>query len=126
MNRIFVYGTLKSDHFRHSSYLDGAQSIGPATIEGFTLYSVNGRFPAAIRTEGKQVKGEVYDVDDATVRRLDYLESNGDMYNREQVQTEHGLAWVYVMTKEFHDECDGGDGLSPAIGESWEHSHYVR
>lgn len=126
MTRIFVYGTLKSDHFRNPTYLGGEKFIGPATIEGFDLFSIRSMFPAVVRPidgPGVMVKGEVYEVGDRTLEALDRLESNGSMYTREIVETSLGPAWVYVMSREEAHEYLYFGGIEK-IGDSWEQSHY--
>jgi gamma-glutamylcyclotransferase (GGCT)/AIG2-like uncharacterized protein YtfP len=128
MTRVFVYGTLKSGHHRNGIYLSGSKFVGQATIDGFELYSIRGAFPAVVRPADGQlgglVYGEVYEVDDGTLRALDRLEQNGTMYTREIVETSAGPAYVYIMSREEIDESRRFGIVISRIGESWEQEHY--
>ena len=85
-HRVFVYGTLKRGIHNHR-LLEGSDYIGEAyTIDTFRMYTTG--FPVIFHSEepdAKAVFGEVYDVDDDTLKRLDQLEAEGSMYNREKV-----------------------------------------
>ena len=52
-------------------------------------------FPALVPDDTNHItiKGEVYCVDDLTP--LDFLEGYPDHYNRKQIDTVYGPAWVY-------------------------------
>ena len=81
-HRVFVYGTLKRNNGNHHLLRTGAEFIGIAyTVDPFKMYTVG--FPV-IRPDpdGKTVAGEVYDVDDQCLKRLDSLEAEGVMYDR--------------------------------------------
>jgi gamma-glutamylcyclotransferase (GGCT)/AIG2-like uncharacterized protein YtfP len=83
-HRVFVYGTLKKGIHNHR-LLENAEFIGRAyTVDGFKMYSVG--FPVIrFSDDGDPVYGEVYDVDDETLKRLDHLENEGVMYNRKEI-----------------------------------------
>lgn len=97
MHHVAVYGSLKKgfgNHrlLRHSTYL------GEEWVEGWTMYHLGG-FPAVAETENYDVvKVEVYLVDDETLGRLDGLEGYPHFYNRKEIETNWGDAWIY-----FHD-----------------------
>lgn len=84
MHRVFVYGTLKKQYTNHYLLKD-ARYLGEAfTVDGFKMFNVG--FPIIrLHDEGKSVLGEVYEVDDATLKRLDALEAEGHMYDRKKV-----------------------------------------
>ena len=67
---IFIYGTLLPG-LRLAAEMHGAQFVGPALIAG-RLIDV-GRYPGLLQGDG-QVTGEVYEVDDAHLARLDGVE----------------------------------------------------
>jgi gamma-glutamylcyclotransferase (GGCT)/AIG2-like uncharacterized protein YtfP len=119
-HRVFVYGTLKRGIQNHH-LLRGAEYVGNAyTIECFTMFNVG--FPV-IRTseseEARSVFGEVYDVDDTILARLDRLENNGVMYDRKTVQIAfppgQGMAsggqdlideaGIYIGNPKYWDQC---------------------
>ena len=64
-----------------------------------------------------QVTGEVYSVDDATLRRLDELEGHPDAYKREQAEVvlQGGTeltAWIYLCDTPRGDLIESGDFLA--------------
>ncbi|WP_396438898.1 gamma-glutamylcyclotransferase [Limnohabitans sp.] len=67
---IFIYGTLMPG-LRLEAQMHGARFVGPAHIAG-RLIDV-GRYPGLLHGDG-QVTGEVYEVDDAHLARLDGVE----------------------------------------------------
>lgn len=102
---VFVYGTLKTDGPNHY-LLNGSDRIGIGeTAERFEFLS-NGFFPMILKPEndasGVHVSGEVYRVSPENLRRLDRLEANGRMYQREEIEINlAGLkntftAWSYL------------------------------
>ncbi len=94
MNMVMVYGTLKAGYGNHR-LLEVCTFEGPAQIKG-TLYDL-GAFPALSLHGNTDVHGELYEVDDATLERLDYLEGHPRFYLRQKVETNNGPAWVYTM-----------------------------
>lgn len=85
-HRVFVYGTLKRGISNHHLLAD-SDFIGNAyTVDTFKMYTVG--FPIIMPADGPEawaVYGEVYDVDDSTLKRLDNLEAEGTMYTREKI-----------------------------------------
>jgi gamma-glutamylcyclotransferase (GGCT)/AIG2-like uncharacterized protein YtfP len=84
MHRVFVYGTLKRGIHNHH-LLKSSQYLGEAyTVDPFKMFNVG--FPV-IRFDdnGLSVHGEVYDVDDETLKKLDGLENEGVMYDRKEI-----------------------------------------
>lgn len=89
MDKVFVYGTLKSGQ-GNNRLLKGSLSLGAAyTLQTFTLF--NAGFPVSFfEPKGHPVLGELFeipeDILDDTIQRLDMLESKGSMYEREIVR----------------------------------------
>jgi gamma-glutamylaminecyclotransferase len=85
-HRVFVYGTLKRGLTNHRLLVE-SDFIGAAyTVDTFRMYHVG--FPVIFfdnHPDAKAVYGEVYDVDDETLARLDSLESEGHMYDRRPI-----------------------------------------
>jgi len=71
MTKIFCYGTLKRGHGANR-FLDGQKFIRESTIVG-SIYHLGG-FPGYKETEQGVVHGEIYEVDDDCLRRLDSYE----------------------------------------------------
>jgi gamma-glutamylcyclotransferase (GGCT)/AIG2-like uncharacterized protein YtfP len=109
--RVFVYGTLKNGYGNHRILQQGeADFIGEDTVYGITLYMpAAGSYPTAVRSKGRHVHGEVYEVDARTFRHLDGLEGYPYMYDRTEVQTKGGhTVWVYVAPS---------GGIIPVFGQ---------
>lgn len=97
---IFVYGTLKRG-FGNNGLLRDAEFVGEATTvesDAFIMQT-NGRFPAVYRKDqcGDAVAGELYRVTPEQLRRVDELEGFPGWYNRQQVETTGGKAWMYFL-----------------------------
>ena len=93
MTRIFVYGTLMEGERNHEKYLGHLKPIATGvTLHGwyfmkeFNSVSTDGEFsPRVYKTKdepGFHVKGEIYEVDDSTLARLDELEKKGIEHDR--------------------------------------------
>lgn len=88
-----VYGTLKAGHYNNYILADaGATLVGPATVEGFTLWEIPQCYPMATPAPDGRITGEVWDVptDGPAIARLDRLEGVPRMYTRETVTTTDG------------------------------------
>jgi gamma-glutamylcyclotransferase (GGCT)/AIG2-like uncharacterized protein YtfP len=83
---VFVYGTLKRGISNHRLLADSEYICNAYTVDTFKMYTVG--FPIIMPADGPDawaVYGEVYDVDDATLKRLDGLEAEGIMYDRKLI-----------------------------------------
>lgn len=66
-------------------------------------------YPKIFKEEGvgHRVKGEVFEVNDGTLQRLDHVEHHPNWYCREQIPVEVDgkeiLAWCYFMKGEKRD-----------------------
>ena len=96
MALVFVYGTLKCGHYNHS-VLGDSQFMGEyKTAERWGLVNL-GAFPGLVAGP-LSVKGEVYDVDEATLKRIDRLEGVGyGLYMRHKIP-------IYNLSGELQDE----------------------
>jgi len=90
--RIFVYGTLKEGFPNHDRYMQSAEKVGNyQTVDNYPLVLIGNRYvPCMINLPGtgKPVKGELYDVDDDGLKRLDALEriKKPDGYRRIKIE----------------------------------------
>jgi gamma-glutamylcyclotransferase (GGCT)/AIG2-like uncharacterized protein YtfP len=105
MHLVFVYGTLRRGGVRAmSERFPSSEFIGTAQIRG-TLYDL-GAFPGLLLNETNSlVLGEVYEVDDETLNRLDDIEASS-YYIRKQVEvslgTDRTTCWIYVYDPQFY------------------------
>jgi gamma-glutamylcyclotransferase (GGCT)/AIG2-like uncharacterized protein YtfP len=91
MVKIFVYGTLMQG-MRNHSYLEKATFVGPASTKPEFELQYNGSIPAA-REGSEPIKGEVYEVDEATLLTLDVLEEVSDkLYEKREIELADGSA----------------------------------
>lgn len=99
MDKVFVYGTLLTGE-NNNRLLSSSELLGEATADGFDMYSLGG-FPACVENEESKipVKGEVWKVDPDTMTRLDMLEGYPSFYDRKEIPTEFGTAWIYTMNR---------------------------
>lgn len=112
---VAVYGTLKQG-FNNAHWLNGARRLGSETTRALTLYDI-GPYPGAKWQPSKGVTIEVYEVSVGQLAQLDRLEdyrinapAQGE-YDRQQIATRFGRAWVYLYNPEVADKraiCEGG------------------
>lgn len=96
--RVMVYGTLLAGYGNHRAYMQTAKLVGEATMRG-KMYSL-GAFPCVSLHGDNTIRGEVYDVDEETLKYLDRLEGHPRFYCREVVETTLGPAWVYLINRD--------------------------
>ena len=110
-HRLFVYGTLKKGFPNHDIYMETAKELGKyQTIEKYPLVLCGERYvPCLIYSpgDGHQVEGELYEVDDECLNRLDALEriQESDGYRRfvirvsssERINQDFKQALAYFM-----------------------------
>ena len=107
---LFIYGTLMPG-LRLEAQMHGARFLGAAQVPG-RLVDL-GRYPGLLHGEG-QVTGEVYEVDDVHLARLDAVEDMvpghraASQYWREEVTVASGpLQGQRVQTYVYNRPVDG-------------------
>ncbi len=112
--RVFVYGTLKKGFPNHDNYMKSAKELGKyQTIEKYPLILCGARYvPCMICSpgDGHHVQGELYEVDDECLNRIDALEriQDSDGYRRyvirvnssESINQDIKQALAYLMPPE--------------------------
>lgn len=87
--KLFVYGTLKSTEYNNTLLKDlGAEFLGSAvTYEKYPLFELNDPFPYLQDDfcSGEQVIGEVFEVDNKYIDKLDEYEGAPDLYYRDTI-----------------------------------------
>jgi gamma-glutamylcyclotransferase (GGCT)/AIG2-like uncharacterized protein YtfP len=99
MPLLFVYGTLMRGESNHGQ-LEAARFAGAAqTAPAFTLVDL-GPYPAMVAGGRDAVAGELYEVDDAALARLDLFEGPA-LYARTRVHLDDGReAHAYLLPRE--------------------------
>jgi gamma-glutamylaminecyclotransferase len=93
MTRVFVYGTLKRGGENHEWIKAQTFVASARTKPLYRMYDLGG-YPGMIRSEnGLAIEGEVWDVDEAGLTRLDVLEdTEGGEYERVLIELEGEFA----------------------------------
>lgn len=109
MHLVFTYGTLKKGFSNHvllssSEFVQGAQ-----TQPLYLMYNC-GWYPCLVKSEkGISIKGEIYRVDDNTLKQLDRLEGVPYLYQREVIQLKDFdqpvLAYFYQRSVDNFELC---------------------
>jgi gamma-glutamylaminecyclotransferase len=112
MNLIFVYGTLKRGYGNHRIMEQGnAMFLREDAAPGI----VYGPFPYARPSDNPEdwIKGELYEVDDRLLARLDRLEGHPDYYTRTKVRLFSGeRAEIYYYSRPLIGNsrpCEGNE-----------------
>lgn len=102
---VFVYGTLMKGE-QHHEVLMHTKFVGPSeTLPSYDLVQID-YYPAMIPGGGTTIRGELYEVDDATLAKLDELEEVPHYYVRETIALADGKkALAYVMPKDRVDRA---------------------
>jgi gamma-glutamylcyclotransferase (GGCT)/AIG2-like uncharacterized protein YtfP len=95
---LFVYGSLLPGERDHD-LLSAARHVGPAsTPPEYYLVELNA-FPALVRGGRLEVKGELYQVDAATLLRIDLRKEHPVLFQRRSIELAGGVvAEAYLMT----------------------------
>lgn len=104
-HRIFVYGTLRRGE-SNAHLMDGARFVRDAqTPPAFTLFALDGH-PGMGPDGHDAVHGEVYDVDELTLARLDRLEAHPTWYERLPITLADGeVVETYILPPRFTAGC---------------------
>ncbi|MCB0220701.1 MAG: gamma-glutamylcyclotransferase [Chrysiogenetes bacterium] len=105
--RLFVYGTLMRGESNHR-YLKSARFERAAATRAEFALADFGDYPAIVRPGSCAITGELYEIDEATLARVDELEEVPEFYERCEIVLEDGtVALTYVLPVHFV-EREGG------------------
>ncbi len=107
MKNLFVYGTLMRGE-RASGMLSGCDFLGEGILKGYAMYDL-GPFPGIKEKDKFRVQGEIYNIPDELIERLDAYEGEGSLYKRDTVTVSCGKGdlenvLVYVYLGDIRDE----------------------
>ncbi|TPJ74111.1 gamma-glutamylcyclotransferase family protein [Mesorhizobium sp. B2-6-2] len=119
VTNVFVFGTLKRGFPLHEQGLSGAAFLGNCRTHGqFPMLIAGSRFAPMMFNEpgvGFQVAGELYEVDDRALSRLDAMESvgaPGSLRVPIEVEPLEGgpstVAQVYMKSRHLADPMHSG------------------
>ena len=117
--RVAVYGTLKRGFSNHG-LLQHAHFIGEDILSCITLYDL-GPYPGAKLKPSLGIIVEVFEVDERQMQQLDELEEyvaaspEQGMYDRQQVLTRFGSAWIYLYNPQVDEASAQHSGSWQAI-----------
>lgn len=113
MKKVFVYGTLMSGQSA-AGKLSGCPCLGVFRLADYAMYDL-GAYPGIKMCQGENVIGELYEVDDEAINRLDMYECEGSLYTRTEVmvsrEEEELDTLVYVY--------NGDVGERKPVREAW-------
>ncbi|HBJ86427.1 MAG TPA: gamma-glutamylcyclotransferase [Verrucomicrobiales bacterium] len=113
MTRVFVYGTLKRGGENHEWIKAQTFVASARTKPLYRMFDLGG-YPGMIRSvNGTAIEGEVWDVDEAGLARLDVLEDiDGGEYERVLIELEGEFAAQrvegYLFLRDQEDQRDVG------------------
>jgi gamma-glutamylcyclotransferase (GGCT)/AIG2-like uncharacterized protein YtfP len=108
MIRVFVYGTLKQGQ-RNWHYLRDAVFVAEhSTQPHYSMFAFDD-YPAVCLGGAHAIHGEIYRVSEQQFGLLDELEWYPDFYQRIEIPTAHGHAWMYIVGREL---CHGRKALA--------------
>ncbi|MEQ8175966.1 MAG: gamma-glutamylcyclotransferase family protein [Syntrophomonadaceae bacterium] len=85
MSKYFIYGAGFSEKGRYySHYLKGNAFLGKGYIEGYHKYILGG-IDGIIPEEGEPVQGDVYELDQKAISKLDFLFNYDTKFRKEVV-----------------------------------------
>ena len=109
---LFVYGTLKKG-CTLNSWLSDAKFIKNARLGGYTLYSL-GAYSIAVKEAGSFIEGEIYEVDEKSLKGVYWMEI-GAGFTFLEVDKKENLFMFYYKTKDFEKLNN-----AKKIGSKWE------
>lgn len=104
MTKVFVYGSLRKGRHYHQHYLQGKPFLGEGVLAEYKRYILGGSLEGIFPEKGNQVQGEVYEVDQTGLAKLDFLHDNGGLFERKvvEVKMESGetlKAETYILNR---------------------------
>ena len=105
MHNIFIYGTLKRGYSNHNQYLKNQKYLGRyRTVDCYPLVIANKWFAPVLIDElgqGKQIFGELYQVNDEKLAELDSLEHTDHILGYKRIEIKIQNIENGVMVQSF-------------------------
>lgn len=87
MIKMFVYGSMMTGGRYNQYFLGDRTPLAKAVANGYKRY-IFGALDSMAVEEGGSVQGEVYEVDEAALKKMDFFVNNGNTINRQMVDVE--------------------------------------
>lgn len=98
----FIYGTLKKNRHNHwlLKEIEATYICTVKTYEKYPLFELDEPFPYLQNNPGigEEVKGELYEIKDEFIDRLDYFEGSPDLYHKNNIKVTDGYLEYDVVT----------------------------
>ncbi|HKU39937.1 MAG TPA: gamma-glutamylcyclotransferase family protein [Polyangiales bacterium] len=94
-----MYGTLRQGEINHSQLADARFVAEAETDPLFDLVDLGG-YPALLEGGRTAVRGELYELGEALLRRIDAFEDVPRLYERTQIHVGGERAHVYVLPRD--------------------------
>ena len=107
---IFVYGSLKAGLHNHYILEHSNLLCTHVTAPIFTMISFDA-YPAVLLNGTTAIHGEVYSVSEDIFAEVAELEGFPFFYNRVEIETKYGTAFMYVMDEVIGEYCIVDSGI---------------
>ncbi|WP_449622360.1 gamma-glutamylcyclotransferase [Robertmurraya sp. Marseille-Q9965] len=98
--KVFVYGTLRK-HGKYHHLLNGSHCLAEQAWTFGELFDTGHGYPAMKNSDQQKVYGEIYEIDDATLLKLDILED----YKEGRVDNEYDRIVIDAFTDSSTHRC---------------------
>jgi Uncharacterized conserved protein len=88
MSKMFIYGRFMTGGHYHQYYMQGQTFLGRGLVEGYKKYAMGGGLDAILPQADDRTEGEVYEVDQKGMHKLDFLHMNTDRFIKGAVKVE--------------------------------------
>lgn len=119
---VLVYGSLREGGALNDN-MAGANKLGTTWVRG-RMHQASGWYPAVVIEdipENEKVLCEAYEIDEDKLALLDAIEGHPNFYERVQVETEYGDAWIYTWHPDQinnHRVVESGDWITEWTAEA--------
>jgi gamma-glutamylcyclotransferase (GGCT)/AIG2-like uncharacterized protein YtfP len=120
--KLFIYGTIKRGQCR-ADVMTGQKFLGSAKLVPMYKMFNLGQFPALVKMpgldNGPMIEGELWEVDEDCIRRLDMIEGTPSFYRRQEVQVAgQEVESLYVESYLYQGDISDSED----VGVSWDDS----